>query len=219
MAEIMDKYAVVTGSASGIGKECYLQFESKGYGVLGIDVNPAPTVQLVVDLSKNFPSIPKPPDVLVCCHGISPSHSWNQVIDTNLIGVWRTIESAGEMRNASIILISSMTGVLVGNPGIQWPVGAYAASKAALVGLAKQLAVERAQYQVTVNCVVPGPVVTPMTDGFREKDPEGYDAFFGRCLLPGYTFAEDIAEAVLYLTTATRVTGTTLVVDGGYTIW
>jgi NAD(P)-dependent dehydrogenase (short-subunit alcohol dehydrogenase family) len=173
----------------------------------------------VVDLSHRGPVLDYSPDVLVCAHGISAAGwRWREVINTNLTGVWNTIKACEPMEDASIVLIGSMTGHIVGNypfTGIE----SYAASKAGLVGLCRQYAVSHAKNNVTCNLVLPGPVQTPMTDAFKKRNPELHKEFFDRCLLRGSTHPQDIAEAVLYLVGAKRVTGQTLVVDGGYTIW
>ena len=83
----------------------------------------------------------------------------------------------------------------------------------------RQRAVELAEYNIRISAVCPGPVVTPMTDKLKKRDYRLYHEFFGRCLLPGVTTPIDIAEAVIYLAHSRRVTGATLVVDGGYTIY
>ncbi len=83
----------------------------------------------------------------------------------------------------------------------------------------KQLAVELADQGIRVNCVSPGPVVTPMTDNLKNRDRDFYDEFFGRCILPGYTMPEDVADCVAYVAQARRMTGQSIVIDGGYSAW
>lgn len=219
--------AVVTGAASGIGKACAVVLHQAGYDLLLIDVKALALSDLadglgcsyqVVDLGRDSPIVETPPSVVVCSHGISAAgKTWNEVIEVNLNGAWRTIEACLPMKDAAIVLIGSMTGHIVGNYGFTG-IASYAASKAGLVGMTRQLAVELAEQNVRVNCVLPGPVETPMTDAFRERNPFLYEEFFHRVPLEGKTQPMDIAQAVLYLVRAKRVTGQTLIVDGGYVV-
>lgn len=114
----------------------------------------------------------------------------------------------------SVVLLASVAG-LVGMPAVS----AYAASKGALVAAARALAVELAREGVRVNCVAPGTVETPMTARLREALDEAQFASVRAAHPLGLGRAEDVAYAVGYLLSdaARWVTGTTLVVDGGYT--
>ncbi len=115
---------------------------------------------------------------------------------------------------SSIVLLSSAAG-LVGGPAI----AAYAASKAALIGLTKSLAIELAAEGIRVNCIAPGMVQTGMTEQIRQRvGDEQFAALVAEHPL-GLGTARDIACAAAYLLSdaARWVTGTTLVVDGGFT--
>jgi NAD(P)-dependent dehydrogenase (short-subunit alcohol dehydrogenase family) len=115
---------------------------------------------------------------------------------------------------ASIVLISSVAG-LVGEPAA----AVYGASKAAIVGLVRALAVELAPEKIRVNCVAPGLVKTEMRDRMLAVySPEQMQAIEQSHPL-GVGTARDVANAIAYLvSSASRwVTGTALVVDGGYT--
>lgn len=138
---------------------------------------------------------------------------WQNVIDINLTSNFRLSRAAmkGMMkkRQGRIINVTSIVGV-TGNPGQ----ANYVASKAGLIGLTKSLAQELATRNVTVNCVAPGFIATPMTDVLNEKQKE---AILGRIPSGRMGGPEDIAAAVLYLASneAGYVTGQTLHVNGG----
>jgi 3-oxoacyl-[acyl-carrier protein] reductase len=138
---------------------------------------------------------------------------WSQVMDVNLTSVFRLSRAAlrGMMkaRWGRIVTITSVVGS-TGNPGQ----GNYAAAKAGLVGMSKSLAYEVASRGITVNCVAPGFIATPMTDSLTD-DQKGKilsQIPAGRMGAP-----EEIAAAVLYLSSpeAAYVTGATLHVNGG----
>jgi NAD(P)-dependent dehydrogenase (short-subunit alcohol dehydrogenase family) len=115
---------------------------------------------------------------------------------------------------ASLVFLSSVAG-LTGVAGKS----AYGASKAALVSLAASLALELARDGIRVNCVAPGWVETEMTrSDSKNLTPEQYEVLKQRHLL-GLGQPRDVAHAIAFLLadTARWITGTTLVVDGGYT--
>ncbi|NBX42809.1 MAG: SDR family oxidoreductase, partial [Rhodobacteraceae bacterium] len=138
---------------------------------------------------------------------------WAQVLEVNLTSTMRLCRGAlrGMMKSrwGRIINISSIVGA-TGNPGQ----GNYAAAKAGMVGMSKSLAYEVASRGVTVNCVAPGFIATPMTDKLNEDQKAAINVKIpaGRMGTP-----EEIAAAVLYLASneAGYVTGATLHVNGG----
>ena len=138
---------------------------------------------------------------------------WQSVLDVNLTANFRLSRAAMKLmmkkRNGRIINITSVVAVM-GNPGQS----NYVASKAGLIGLTKSLAQELATRNVTVNCVAPGFIATPMTDVLNEKQKE---AILGRIPAGRMGTPDDIAAAVAYLASdeASYVTGQTLHVNGG----
>jgi NAD(P)-dependent dehydrogenase (short-subunit alcohol dehydrogenase family) len=166
-------------------------------------------------------------DIAACCAGVNggshrvldyPDHVWNQVIAINLTGSFLLARAAAramvkcETDAGRIVMISS-TDAYVAEPNCT----AYNASKAAIHGLVRGLAVDLASYRITCNAVAPGWVATPMTaDGLPAAVHSGQEPFEltlgGRVGVPA-----DIGEAVAYLAdpTSSFVNGSVILVDGG----
>ncbi len=160
-------------------------------------------------------------DILVANAGITrdglllrmKDEDWAAVIQVNLESYFRLSRAAlrGMMkrRHGRIIGITSVVGV-TGNPGQT----NYAASKAGMIGFSKALAQEVASRNVTVNCVAPGFITSPMTDALNEAQRT---ATLTR--IPAGRLGEgaDVAAAVVYLAgdSGAYVTGQTLHVNGG----
>jgi len=167
-------------------------------------------------------------DILVNNSGVAlvdsifkyPLDKWHQVIDTNLTGLWLMCQKAGSMMTrrgyGRIINISSGTGLVgVSSDIVMSP--PYSASKAAVMGLTRDLAVKWAKKGVTVNALVPGWFGSDMGDinkPVHDKLNEYY--------IPMGRFGTDdeLKAALLFLASpgSSYVTGTNLVVDGGSTI-
>ncbi|TAF13779.1 MAG: 3-oxoacyl-[acyl-carrier-protein] reductase [Alphaproteobacteria bacterium] len=138
---------------------------------------------------------------------------WDAVLHVNLGSAFRLSRAAlkGMMKQrfGRIINITSVVGVM-GNPGQ----ANYCASKAGLIGMSKSIAAEVASRGITVNCVAPGFIKTPMTDALNAQQSERITAN-----IPAATFGlpEDIAHAVAFLASegARYITGQTLHVNGG----
>jgi 3-oxoacyl-[acyl-carrier protein] reductase len=138
---------------------------------------------------------------------------WDTVLKVNLEAYFRLARAAlkGLMRRrwGRIIGITSVVGV-TGNPGQ----ANYAASKAGMIGFSKALAQEVATRNVTVNCVAPGFIASPMTDALNEQQRE---TILSRIPAGRLGSGDDIAAACVYLASeeAAYVTGQTLHVNGG----
>ena len=143
---------------------------------------------------------------------------WDRVMDINAKGVFLGTKTAiPEMRKAgggSIVNTSSISG-LVGQATMQ-PV--YNASKGAVRIFTKSAAIQYASENIRVNSVHPGPIKTSMTEQSR-SDPEQYRRTLARTPLGRYGESEDVAYGVLYLASdeSSFVTGSELVIDGGWT--
>jgi 3-oxoacyl-[acyl-carrier protein] reductase len=147
-------------------------------------------------------------------HTIDPSH-WDLVIGTNLTGTFncarRAVPGMIERQWGRIVNISSIVGIK-GFPGDS----AYAAAKAGLLGLTRAMALELAPSGVLVNALAPGFVDTDMTRALTERAAERLASSIplGRQAEPG-----EIADAVAFLVAGPGyLTGSTLVVDGGWTL-
>jgi 3-oxoacyl-[acyl-carrier protein] reductase len=138
---------------------------------------------------------------------------WDTVIRVNLEAAFRLARAAArpmmKARFGRIVSITSVVGT-TGNPGQ----ANYAASKAGLVGMSKALAQELASRGITVNCVAPGFITSPMTDALPEAQKDALNA-----RIPAGKMGEgaDIGAAVVYLASreAGYVTGQTVHVNGG----
>jgi len=138
---------------------------------------------------------------------------WDAVIAVNLTAGFRlaraSLRGMMKRRHGRIIGITSIVGV-TGNPGQ----GNYAAAKAGMIGMSKALAQEVASRGITVNCVAPGFIASPMTEALNEKQRE---AILANVPIGKLGSGEDIGAAVVYLASAEAayVTGQTLHINGG----
>jgi 3-oxoacyl-[acyl-carrier protein] reductase len=143
--------------------------------------------------------------------------AWNKVVDVDLNGVWRCFRAAlPHMQRAGfgrMIATSSVAGTVSA-----WPLHShYTASKAALVGLVKSLAVEFASYGITANAVAPGVIRTPQAlDPVNSLGPDGVDAVARKIPAGRVGTPEDIGYVYQFLASAEAayVNGQLLVVDG-----
>ncbi len=149
--------------------------------------------------------------------------SWDRVLAINLTSVFLTskfvIPHMAKRMYGNVVNIASIIGI-IGEPGSNQLT--YAATKGGIRGFSKQLAVDVAPYKIRVNCVAPGYTATPaLKEAFEVgTNPSGSkEQREGLHLLNRFAEPEEIAQAVLFLASdeSSFVTGTTLVVDGGFT--
>jgi len=165
-------------------------------------------------------------DILVNCAGVwipgqtlieCSDENWDKVIDTNLKGTFLCCQIAGKImaaqRSGSIINISSQVGVTPGTG-----VGAYSISKAAIIMLTRQLALELAGCSVRVNAIAPGIVKTDFNTAFW-KGPDLERRASGMVPMGRLAEPEDIARTALFLASelSSYMTGEVLCVNGGWT--
>lgn len=144
---------------------------------------------------------------------------WAQVIDTNLTALWRVSQAVGAhmvgRQKGSIVNVGSISGMIVNRP--QWQ-PAYNASKAAVHQLTKSLAAEWAPSGVRVNAVAPGYVKTDMAP---VDEPQFQRFWIEDAPQQRYAVPDEISPAVVFLASdaASFMTGSVLVIDGGYTVY
>lgn len=169
-------------------------------------------------------------DILVTSAGIGqwmpaeemPEVDWKRVIDINLNGTFFCCQAVGrkmiERKKGSIITISSMSGLIVNTPQCQ---SHYNTSKGGVIMLTKSLASEWAPYQVRVNSIAPGYMKTQLVSDLLKRYPEYAEAWTK--LVPFKRFGQpsEIKGPCVFLASnaSSFVTGSVLVMDGGYTIW
>lgn len=140
---------------------------------------------------------------------------WRQVIDNNLNAVYywnqRLLPAMMVEGEGAIVMMSSVSGIK-GNIGQT----AYGASKAAMIGLGRSLALEIARFGIRVNCLVPGIIDSEMT---RSMPAAKLDAFRKHIPLNRFGQPTEVAKAVAFLISdaSAYMTGQTLVLDGGLT--
>jgi NAD(P)-dependent dehydrogenase (short-subunit alcohol dehydrogenase family) len=163
-------------------------------------------------------------DILVNCAGINQraptlefsEADWNRLLDINLNGTLRACQVFGhhmiERKYGRIINIASLGAFLA-----LFEAAAYSASKAAVASLTKSLAIEWARHGVCVNAIVPGYFRTPLTEKIVMGKPRGEEILM-RTPMERFGELEELVGAAVFLASdaASFVTGTLLVVDGGY---
>jgi len=146
---------------------------------------------------------------------------WSKVLDVNLSGTFYCSQVFGlamlKQARGNIVNIASMSGIIVNRPQ---PQVAYNVSKAAVIMLTKSLAAEWADAGIRVNAVAPGYIRTAMTAANLETEV-GRTHWIGGTPMGRPGDPEEVADAVRYLLAdaSSYVTGSTLVIDGGYTVW
>ena len=231
--------AIVTGSASGIGKATVQRLLDEGAYVLCVDQHTNEDLghehafNLALDVAEDnaaeiitaaaiehFGSI----DFVVNNAGMVGGSSiesmdtqiWDRIMTVNLHAVFKLSKAAIPFMKASqrgrIINIGSVMSTLAGAA-----MGAYTSSKHAIAGLTKTLALELGEYGITANYIQPGAIITGITQPAIDSDPKFSEFWINKSPLKRLGKPEDIANAINFLLSkdASFITGHGLVVDGG----
>jgi NAD(P)-dependent dehydrogenase (short-subunit alcohol dehydrogenase family) len=142
---------------------------------------------------------------------------WNAVIDTNLNGSWYMMQNAARRwvrDDAPGSIVNIVIVIDRGQPGISHS----AAARGGVIALSRSLALEWAPHRIRINCVAPG---TIESNGFNNYRPENAARFCNSNPMKRNGDVQDIAEAVVYFSASSGkfLTGETLRVDGGGTLW
>jgi NAD(P)-dependent dehydrogenase (short-subunit alcohol dehydrogenase family) len=250
---LLGKVVIVTGGASGLGRGIVEKFAAQGADVVIADVNDdagqdvaaqcgahawfhhanvadaADVDALVQAAVDRFGGL----DVMVNNAGISSKmhksflsddlEDFHRVMSINVLGVMLGTRAAARYMAAhdggTIINVASIGGLQPGG-GVM----TYRASKAAVIHFTKSVATELAPLGISVNCLAPGGIPTPiLASSVSGLSPEAVNKFVERTRakmrsdrpLPREGTPEDVAEAALYFATSATTTGTVLTIDGG----
>ncbi len=221
------KIVLVTGAGSGIGEKTALAFGREGATVAVNDLRPAraTATAIVAQVEKRFRRL----DILVNNAGtgvagtaLTTSESdWDRLMRVNVKSMFLLSKAAlpGMIRRKKGVIVN--TASIAGVAGLK-DRAAYAASKHAVVGLTRAMALDHVGEGIRVNCICPGTTMTPwVTQRVNEsKDPRAMlAAMTARQPMGRLGTPQEIAAGILYLASddASFATGTALVVDGGFT--
>ena len=167
-------------------------------------------------------------DILVNCAGINirkpalqfEEEEWDKIININLKGTFLFCQEVGRVmvsrKKGKIINVAS-TGALI---ALELR-GPYCAAKGGISQLTKVLALEWAPFNINVNAIAPGPMLTPLTRQLLKEGTEQYKKHLNKVPLGRFGIPEDLSGIVVLLASSASdyITGQTIFVDGGYTIW
>ncbi len=248
--KLTDKVAVVTGGSKGLGRTMAVGLAEAGATVAIVSRTRSlieEAAQEIIDAGGKAIAIPTDVtnersieqmaktvidtcgriDILINSAGIAPTspavdiglQDWNEVMNTNVKSVFLTAKTVGKVmmkqRRGKVINISSV----LGKEALHFCLH-YGASKAAIMQMTRNLALEWSRYPIHVNCIAPGFFSTEMTKSQQES---AQDRKFLLQKIPFKRFGrpEEIVGLAIFLSAQASdyITGETIFIDGGYSIW
>ena len=247
MNRLKDKTIFATATGQGIGRACALAFHQEGARVVATDID----AKLLAALERDAPGIETfrldvrdtaavaaaakrtgSVDALLNCAGYvhtgtaldTDEAAWDLSFDINVKSMWRTLRAFLPAMIAkgggSVINIASAAGSIKGAPKRY----AYGATKAAVIGITKSVAIDFIKDGIRCNAICPGTVDTPSLNERMETMPGGVEAnrkmFEARQPVGRFARPEEVAHIAVWLASdeAAFVTGGTHVIDGGWTL-
>ncbi len=235
MSRLNGRKALVTGAASGIGAATVKRLHADGAVVLACDISsdglagtfnhianladPEAIATLAAAAESQLGGL----DILINNAGVCPvgtlddltDEQWQFGLDVNLLAPARLSKACLSLLRASSAGRVINTGSILSRYG-DAGLGAYAASKHAILGFTRSLAMELGAYGVTVNCVQPGCIITGMTRGMLENEAAA-EYYRDKSALKRLGQPEDIADVIAFLASddARFITGQGIIADGG----
>jgi len=242
---LKDKAAIITGGGQGIGRETCLRFAKEGAKIFAADINEAAAKSVAEEITTlggeaeysavNVMDKSSAQNMVKACidkfgrldflinnAGVTKDNlflrmneeQWDVVIDVSLKGTFLCSQAAAKaMMKTGGRIVNTASVAALGNFGQ----ANYSSAKGGIISLTRTMALELARYHITVNCIAPGTIMTPM---FEQVPPELREKYKEQIPLKRFGEAGEIAALHAFLCSdeAAYITGQTIFVDGGISV-